>query len=247
MGFVTPSHFSRVSAFGLINRPVASVGENVRNALERARTEVRRAMGPYNREFPIDRLRRRLAHAMCLDVIFSPRLTKEWESSKWPNSRLPMYYRWEKTPVWKLAPRGALEKSRRISSLLHLIVTDGYKANIAHDLVRLAINIWRMPMRHFVGLCRLITMKIVKASRASYDQSPDPVLRLGTLSTSPIHPNRVKWPPSHKCHANRRGFGVTHLPKNLDSLAMMLGTRWYKTFVRQMVRSTRIKFREGTS
>jgi len=195
MGFVTPSHWSRTSAFGLLNRPSQQVGEDLRKAFCKARTEVLQLAGPTTREFPLTRLRKRFIHAMSLDVVFSPRFRTEFvKDPKYPNSRIQTKKVWEITPVWKCAPKGALIKANRLCSLLRPIVTDGWKANILHDLVQLSRYIWTMSLRDFFGLCRRIASKIAKSTKVDYSSSPEPALRFGTLSANPIcNPDRVYW------------------------------------------------------
>jgi len=150
---VLKEHWTRTSAWGLLGRPESEVGENLRSFLKETKLKSLSLASPTSKgKFPLDRLRRRLAHILCMDVVFSPRLKEEYINSYWPNSRLPTRKSWVKTDVFKCAPPGALQKCNRICSLLSTIVTDGWKANIVHLLVRLSINIWRMSLRDFYGV-----------------------------------------------------------------------------------------------
>jgi hypothetical protein len=217
-------------AWGLLNRPEAEVGENLRKALCRAKDLVLQQAQPVSRKkFPLDRLRKRFAHIMSLDVIFSPRLTSRFENDKYPNSRIPVRKVWEISPVWKCAPRGAEIKANKLCSLLHSIATDGWKANIVHDLVRLAINPWQMPMRHFNGLCRRILSRIHKSTSSLRGKDhPDPAVRFSALTANPIgNAYRVSRLEKRKRRRIRLRNGHQDLPIDLGLQVHLLGTEWY--------------------
>lgn len=191
--------------------------------MRRAETQVSRWLTPTTGKFPLDRLRRQMAHAMRLDVIFSQKLTKAvGDDGK-------QY--WGRTPVWKVAQRVHYWKVNRLSSLLHSVVTNGFRANIVHELVRLSTQIWVLSLKDFTGLCRVILSKIVKALRA-YRSSPDPLERMGTLSNNPAINGRVcRNPPAKR----KNGDSSRPRPKCLDLLAKMLTCR-----LRRRVRSTQM-------
>jgi len=176
---VTPGSWQRTAAFGLLNASKNQVKADLERVLAKARKTAisnERAV----RVFPLDRLRRELAHAMRMDVLFTPRVTRELVNSRWPNSRLPIRAEWSKTPVWKTADSTAYCKANRLCSLLRLVAIAGWKANIVHDLVQLATWTWQLSKRDFFGLCRRVVSKIRKRS------SPDPMERIGALTINPI-------------------------------------------------------------
>lgn len=176
-------HFmsGRDSAFGVPMCPPAQIRKDLRNVFTRCAAELRLLARPTTREFPLKKLRSNLAHALQCDVIFQPVLKTSSYRGKAKNI--------SPNPVWDSAPCGAFYKAKRLCSLLQPLVTHGFRANIEHELERLAINIWRMPKRHFDGLLRRIRSKIVLASK-----SPEAVQGFVTLSTNPIlSKDRVFW------------------------------------------------------
>jgi len=224
-------------AFGTLNVPTHVVTERLRMALKKAKAESFKLAEPTTRKYPLERLRRSIASAMALDVIFSPKIIAA-ENSKWPNSRLPRYKRADISPVWKTAPQGAYYKTNRFCSLLHTLATSGWKANIVHDLVRLSINIWTMTKRSFDGLCHRILSRIYIASHEARS-SPDPVLRFGALSTNPIcNPYSVYRLPDRRDYQKSQ-FGVSHLPRTLGLHLEMRRALWPDTLSVQVVCATR--------
>lgn len=180
---MTPDSWQRTSAFGLLNATRQDVKRDIQNALDKAKayahSKERAVKG-----IPLDRLRRQLAHAMRMDVLFTPRVTRELVNSRWPNSRLPIRQEWSKTPVWKTADSSAYCKANRLCSLLRLVAIAGWKSSILHDLVQLATWAWQLSKRDFFGLCRRIVSKIRKRS------SPDPMERIGALTINPVYLDR---------------------------------------------------------
>lgn len=237
---MTLSNCSRLGAFGVLNRPIQSISGEIDGALLRAHTGLRR--DGYK---PMDRLRRRIATAMSCDVVFYPKGNWVYENTRYPNSRVPVRRVWKVTPVWLTAPKVAVYKANRLASLLNGIALFGYKANIVHDLVRMAINIWSMSRRDFDGLCRRITSRLVNASReeAKSRKSPDPLMPFVRLMSNPVHfTNRENWfTRNQKVRGWRLGrVGLRRLPIHLGLVAELLSTRWYKTHVRRMVYTTPI-------
>jgi hypothetical protein len=195
---VTPSHWQRTSAFGALNAPQSQVRENLRHAFQKAKAFALETEKPsYRGKYPLERLRRQFAHAMRMDVLFAPRVQSEYINSKWPNSRLPVRKVWDYTPVWKTADSTAYQKANRLCNVLHYVALIGWKANITHDLVRLATYAWQMSLRDFYGLCRKIVSKILKRS-TDRGSMPDPAVRNGPLTAKPtimvcdirIHPEK---------------------------------------------------------
>jgi hypothetical protein len=184
---VTPGNWQRTSAFGLLNNASRrDVKRDIHRVLAKARNLSSNNVEALRVRDPINRLRRELAHAMRMDVLFTPRVTRELVNSRWPNSRLPIRQEWSKTPVWKTADSSAYCKANRLCSLLRLVVVSGWKANIVHDLVQLAIWTWQLSKRDFFGVCRRIVSKIRKRS------SPDPTERIGAQAVNPIRPDSVR-------------------------------------------------------
>jgi hypothetical protein len=173
----------------------------------------------------VDRLRRSIAKAMCLDVIFSPRFVESTVSTKYPNSRLPTRREFQVSPVWRTAPRGALNKASKLCSLLHEVAVDGWKVpNLSRLLERLSIYVWRMSFKDFTGLCRKIRAKIALFSKADFGSSPDPLLRFGTLSNNPVcNPNCVYRNP-RRSDCILRGYNIctSRAPKQLGTQQMLL-------------------------
>nr|WNA22216.1 MAG: hypothetical protein [Plasmopara viticola lesion associated narnavirus 6] len=165
---------------------------------------------------------------MAIDVIFSPRLISSYRNCKYPNSRLPVHKVWDISPVWKCAPRGAEIKANKLCSLLHTIVTDGWKANIVHDLVRLAINVWQMPMRHFNGLCRRILSRIHKSTSSLRGQDhPDPAVCFSALTANPVgNAYSVTRLEKRKRRRLRLRNGRQDLPIDLGLQRKLLGAAW---------------------
>lgn len=223
-------------AFGLFDRPIPETGERLRKALCRAKELRLQQSNPTTRKYPLNNLRRLFSNILGLDVIFSPRLISCYRNSKMPNSRLPTRKVWEISPVWKVAPPKAVEKADKLCSLLHTIATDGWRANICHDLTRLAINVWQMSFKAFSGLCRKILSKIYKSARdGSSIKSPDTLRRFSTLSRNPVaNATCVLRYENRKVGGDSYENGLSTLP-NLGIRAEMLNTRWYKTHVRRMV------------
>lgn len=210
---MTPSGSKRFGAFGVLNSNVTNVGENISKALCKAQqTMLKWDTYPKVGKSPLDRLRRNVAQAMCIDVVFSPRMVKktlpETKFRKIPKEI------WVESPVWLTAPVGAYRKANRISSLLHLIVAGGFleTKKVVKLLTRLSIHIWDMTLGHFFGLCRKIVSVILTSFRS---RRPEPMLRIGALSINPIQ----RWiENSLKPRRQRsilRTYGVSRLPKEL--------------------------------
>jgi len=235
MGFLLKGRRT-TGAWGLLNRPEKEVGEHLLKAFEKARASALEQAKPTMRKFPLDRLRKRFANIMAIDVIFSRRLISCYRNSNWPNSRLPVNKSWEISPVWKCAPNGAERKANKLCTLLHTIVTDGWKANIVHDLVRLAINVWQMPMRHFNGLCRRILSRIHKSTSSLRGQDqPDPEVRFSALTSNPIgNAYSVYRPGKRKRRRVRLRNGRQDLPIDLGLQCKLLSTAWYWAQVRRI-------------
>lgn len=184
---------SRTTTFGLPNgKTTKDITNDVRNALKKCELFKLRLAKPNNRkfEFPLKRLRSDLAKAMCLDVVYC--------------KRSPGYHeRYRKTnPEW-----GGMQhseyKANKVCNMLQPLVTHGFKANVVHDLVRLSINIWRMPKKGFNGLISRILSKIVFSSK-----SPEAELRFVALSSNPVLNHRVYWFARNQSGPRTRGPAI---------------------------------------
>jgi hypothetical protein len=219
---VLNARWQRTAAFGLLNASERQVGEDLRRVFKSAKAEVRQLAGPTTRRFPLERLRRQIAHAMRLDVLYAPKVLKKYVN-RTNRSILPTVLVWEPSPVWKTSTKVHQKKAMKLSSLLHEIAVFGHRANIVHDLVRLSVHVWTLSLRDFGGLCRRILSKIAKSMRST-GSSPDPVERMGSLSTNPILGDRVyRHPPVKRKYAISKR--VKRLPAKLEILIARLGER----------------------
>jgi len=145
------------------------------------------------RVFPLKRLRKNLISAMDLDIVFQPvAAVHRFKEPKLMQGKLAKQtVVWN--PIWDHAPAGAYRKSKRLSALVTDVVTRHCGANISHLLERLSINIWRMSMRHFNGICRAIRAKLVKAACAAdyLRKSPEALKRSEALISNPYRKVRV--------------------------------------------------------
>jgi len=163
---------------------------------------------PTTGKFPVDRLRRQLASAMELEVIFSPKFVLNKPTVR--TDRKVLRSNWDVAPLWRVAPKSAHIRSNRIASLLHLLVTYGWKCppnKLSHLLERLSINIWKMTDKSFFGLYRSIRSVVLLS-----EQKSRPLLRCGALSNNPIITIEYFLKPRRK-HCLQRQFGCMHLPK----------------------------------
>lgn len=190
MVFVSKARTSsgRVTTFGLPVRSTVDLRERITNALEQCKCAKHMLARPtVGCKYNLKRLRSNLAHAMSLDVCFQP-LT-----GYFPTNGNKEEKTFQNNPLWDSAPQRAYYKTKKFCSLLQPIVTHGYAANIAGDLLRLSINIWRMPLRHFDGLCRRISSKISEHAKRDSPQKSEAEERFVALSSNPVLRNRVYW------------------------------------------------------
>jgi len=200
-------------AFGLFDRPKASLREDLRSLRERCRAAASLGQRPHTGQIPYNRLRHLYAHALQVDVIFQP--LKCWTPIRDREGRMHgpgceiktrqkrnctcrskpcRAWHYQDNPVWGKAPNGALYKSRRLTGLLTPIVTHGYLCDISKDLERLAINIWQMSKRHFNGLCRKIAAKIAASVRGTLPtKKSEPEVHFAVLTSNPASLRSVCW------------------------------------------------------
>lgn len=201
----------RTTTFGLLDRPMRMLGEDIRNALKECKRQKRLWQTPRTRSYPLKKLRSNLAHVMSCDVIYQP-LTGHYRSVKTEPKKFG------NNPVWDKAPAGAYYKARRLCPLLQPIVTHGYDANICHDLTRLSINIWRMPKKHFDGLLRRIRSKIASSNnkrKKLQTKSPEAVEGFVTLTTNPVLRDRVYWFTRNQANRSKNGRGPYGLTRSI--------------------------------
>lgn len=184
---------------------------------------MRRLAEPTTRRLDDTSLCRDLANSLCLEVVFAPRMVASERPSKYPSSRVPRRKSWEVSPVWKTAPTTAYQKAKRLSSLLRLLVAFGWRVPVkplVRKLQRLSINIWRMSLGDFTGLCRSISSSVLDQIRNQKD--PEPLLRFATLSNLPYF-NVEKF--LHRAARSKERikalFGCNNRPKQLG-LAVLL-------------------------
>lgn len=209
---MTLSRSSREGAFGLPNRPIHD-GDIV-YALKRAQALFRGGK--------VDQARWLVARSLCLEVAFSRRLVVSERDNKYPNSRVRKRLRWDVAPVWKCAPSTAYGRACRLSVLFERIAAFGSDANIAHDLVRMAINVWRLTSKAFAGLCRRIDRKL---SEARTKTSPETALLSPELSANPgsLPENLAK--ACQQRSYNRTKYGVRHRPTCVGVAATLLSVK----------------------
>lgn len=142
-------------------------------------------------------------------------------------------------PVWDVAPGGALRKSRRFCSLVTAICLNynGSSRHTLHKLTRLAINIWHMPMRHFLGLCRSITAEIGHSpEREKYLKSPEALVGTRALTKNPVlrtanYRNHVRvCPHDEGCAAMRLSYKIGLVRESLKCTKCTVAAcaaRWF--------------------
>jgi len=183
----------RTSAFGLINKPTYELTKQLRNVFSDIRHHRCLADNSATRVYPVKRLRNNLISAMHVDVATQP--VAAVVRHKEPNTlrrgkHAKQTIVWN--PIWDVAPKGAFYKSRKVCSLITDIVMNGSKANIAHLVGRLAINIWRMSKRHFNGLVKSIRARIAQSVESDkIRKSPEALKRIEALIKNP-YPQQVR-------------------------------------------------------
>lgn len=209
---------TRTSAFGLYNRPIGCLRNSVRDLLAEVRHRKCQAEQSATRVFPVKRLRNGLIKAMSIDAAMLPATVDLTVKSKKKTAKKP-----EKTikvtnPMWVLAPKGAFYKSKRICSLVTDIVMFGGNSNLAHDIERMAINIWHMSKRHFDGLCRRIRAKIAQSVESDkIRKSPETVKRFEALITNPCRKLQVvKWFARNRTCPHKKGYAAARLSTKVE-------------------------------
>jgi hypothetical protein len=189
----------RTSAFGLLNRPKPSLKRDVSDLLAEVRHHRCNADKSATGFIPVKRLRNRVIKALSLETACQPaQAMVEYKSTR--NGIETVKIKPEIHPVWKVAPQGAFYKARRVCSLVTEVALFGVNPRIAHDLERLAINIWRMSKRHFDGLCRRIRVRMTQSVASDkIRKSPETVKRFEALMTNPFQ----QWKDGYRCSRHR--------------------------------------------
>lgn len=190
MGFVLKARLSvgRTTLFGIPTMPTPQIGENLREHFQKCMRSVRKLEYPTTSVFPLKKLRSQLIHILACDVAFQPSaglfVPKGQKVKTFTNN-----------PIWDMAPRGAFYKARRLCSLSQPLVTHGWKnPAIVHELVRLSINIWRMPKVAFNGLCRKIQAMLGNPPKVgAFRKRPDALEHFRMLSKNPVISDCVYW------------------------------------------------------
>jgi hypothetical protein len=208
----------RLGAFGELNCSLSKIKHDLEGLFAEARREALRWSEPTTRKFPLDRLRRRLAQVLCLDVLYAPKfMVSEFQRPGRPNPTK----KWELSPVWRTAPSCAFRRAISVSSLLGLVVTHGWKSpnKLLHDLQRLSAHIWTMTAKSFAGLRRRI-ISVVLIS----DRKTRPTLGLLSLSVHPVIKTEYFLITVRRGSA-MRNYGVKHLPRDSWTAVRLLNSR----------------------
>jgi hypothetical protein len=155
--------------------------------------------------------------ALCIQVISAPVeiIGRETKLDKRPlrkQSEIAI------NPVWKVAPAGAFYKSKRLSSLMTDLVIHGtVGSNVTKDLLRLAIHVWRMPKRHFDGLCRRIRVRMIRYQNLNKPRErPEALKRFEALISNPPRKRGVKRYARYRKCRHIDGFSARRVSRKLD-------------------------------
>jgi hypothetical protein len=207
---------SRTGAFGLPSRPLPSLVSGIEKVLKDIRHE--QCLSAYDavRGYPLKRLRNSLIDAMCLNTATQPVAASRTLTEVKGRKATKVTY----NPIWDLAPDGAYLKARKFCGLItQICLFYNGRANVLHDLERLAINIWRMSKRHFKGLVKSIRAKLAKAVELpSPGTKPEARTRSQALIRNPLQVlqrayrrtrRRLDW-------THRSGCAVKQLSSKLE-------------------------------
>jgi hypothetical protein len=203
------SNSSRVTAFGLLNKPLT------RPSLERTLRFASRLW----KDGKTDRAVREVASSLALEVVFSPKLIPKLskKAKRYPNSKVPRRAKYEISPVWKTAPPSAYKRSCRLSSLLRKVAQAGCVPNYAHDLMRLSRYAWIMSPRDFDGLCRRLETKAFPYIISS----PETALR-GKLNANPDSTSEEVGYPTYIRNYNKFRYGCKNRPSCLGGALLLI-------------------------
>jgi hypothetical protein len=212
---------SRVTAFGLYNKPKALLRESVRDLLAEVRHHRCNAELSATRRLPVKRLRNRLINAMSIHVACQPAQVEDVYTKTHRDGSKSQVKTVKVNPIWVLAPRGAFYKAKRVCSLVTDIVMYGGNSVIAHDIERLAINIWRMSKGHFDGLCRRIRSKLAKSVETdNFRKSPETVKRFEALITNPLKKafkDEYRFSRNRIC-PHKKGYAAMRLSTKVENV-----------------------------
>lgn len=211
------SSYGRTTLFGFPNKSEKRLVEDLSHALEKCKDVSR----PIHTNGELSKrsksLRSKLANAMTLSVIFQP---SAGLYDKVKKDKIV------KNPLWDSAPKGAYFKSRKTCQLLTEVAINGVSVEIVSLLKRLSIYIWKMPKRHFIGLCRKIRAKMAQAVKtaASDTKSPEALKHFSMLIKNPSYARELWFTRNQE---NCRKYGRysalrTSTDVDLNALALSL-------------------------
>jgi len=202
------SNSSRVTAFGLLNKPLT------RPSLERTL----RFAGRLSKDGKTDRAVREVASKLAFEVVFSPKLIPKLskKAKRYPNSKVPRRTKYEISPVWKTAPPSAYNRACRLSNLLRTVAIAGCVPSCVHDLMRLSRYAWIMSPRDFSGLCRKLETKMFPLI-----SSPETALR-GKLNANPDSTSAKVGYPTYIRNYNKFRYGCKNRPSCLGGALLLI-------------------------
>jgi len=221
----------RTSAFGQLNKPLATLRLELRNFFAEVRVKQRISSQTKFGVFPIDSLRGRLTHILELDVCYQKPGNlirgKPGSPNKWERKSHVV-----KNPIWDVAPRGAYYKAKRFCSLTRMLASDClYSPQLARDLERLSIVIWKVSKRHFDALLRRI-----RAEKARLLKESPEAPKHGMLIGNPLRKEREQRCTQHRACQHKAGFTAMRLSTCVDVVLQALKctkcarcprTRWF--------------------
>jgi len=182
-------HKGRDAPFGNIELPKCVLRRNLKDLFSEVRHQRCLADKSATRVFPLKTLRSRFLKVTSLEVITQPVgcLSANYTDLK-PGIKIPEKCTVVRNPLWDVAPPGAYFKAKRLGSLVNDIVTFGGNAKLSKQIERLAIKIWQLSKRSFVGLCRSIRANIAHSleRESTFRKSPESLVRPGALTRNPL-------------------------------------------------------------
>lgn len=197
MGFVVrKQHKGRDGPFGSIQLPKHVLRDGLNDLFSEIRHQRCLADKSATRVYPLKTLRSRFLKVTSLEVITQPVgcLSANYTDLR-PGYKVPAKCTVVRNPLWDSAPRGAYFKAKRLGSLVTDIVTTGGNARLSRKIERLAIKIWQMSKRSFVGLCRSIRAEMAHSPEREkiFRKSPESLVRTGALTRNPSVKRSKKW------------------------------------------------------
>jgi len=178
---------ARDAPFGRINRPKNQLNKSVRDFLAEVRHQRCLADKSATRVYPLKKLRESFIKITHLDVITQPVGCKVSSYTDKNGLKPKPGCKTVDNPIWDRAPPGAYFKAKRLGGLVTKIATIGGNSKLARLIKRLAINVWHMSRRDFLGLCRSISAQIAHSLEREklFRKSPEDLMRMGPLISKP--------------------------------------------------------------